>query len=127
MDDDPNLEYIPDATFHRSEESLDGGGVVLKLDGDIDMFISPSLGARLHQIAEEESGNVVVDMTDARFIDSSVLSTLVHAQNELQTHHHALAVVAAAPYTRRTFELTGLRDLLRVSESRDEAVGRLSA
>jgi anti-sigma B factor antagonist len=127
MDDDPNLEYIPEPTFHRSEESLDGGGVVLKLDGDIDMFISPSLGARLHQLAEEEAGNVVVDMTGARFIDSSVLSTLVHAQNELQTHHAALAVVATAPYTRRTFELTGLRDLLRVSESRDEAVGRLSA
>ena len=127
MDDDPIQEYIPDATFHRSEESLDGGGVVMKLDGDIDMFVSPSLGARLHQLAEEEAGNVVVDMTGARFIDSSVLSTLVHAQNELQTHHCALAVVAAAPYTRRTFELTGLRDLLRVSESRDEAVGRLSA
>lgn len=127
MDDDPIQDYIPDANFHRSEESLEGGGVMLKLDGDIDMFVSPSLGARLHQIAEQESGNVVVDMTGARFIDSSVLSTLVDAQKELQTHHAALAVVASAPYTRRTFELTGLRDLLRVCESRDEAVGRLSA
>jgi anti-anti-sigma factor len=126
MDDDPIQDYIPDANFHRSEESLAGGGVVLKLDGDIDMFVSPSLSKRFEEIAEQGAGNVVVDLSDARFIDSTVLETLVNAQKRLQSRKAALAVVANGPYTRRTFQLTGLDEVLRVSASRDEAVERLS-
>jgi anti-sigma B factor antagonist len=126
MDDDPIQEYIPDANFHRSEESLDGGGVVMKLDGDIDMFVSPSLTARFTEIAEKGPDRVVVDMSEARFIDSSVLEALVNAQNQLKQKHAGLAVVAPGPYTRRTFQLTGLNDVLNVSDSRDEAVNRLN-
>src|SRR4051794_37953039 len=118
MDVDFLHEMVPEATFRHREERDDAGRVVLELSGELDMFISPSLAARFHQLAEEGTHDVVVDLHDARFIDTTVLETFVDAQHELQDRKHALAVVAGTPYTRRTFELTGLESELRVSSSR---------
>jgi anti-sigma B factor antagonist len=126
MDADPFLDYIPHDTFDRREESLDGGKMVMKLGGELDMFVSPGIAARFHELAEDGTRDVVVELSDARFIDTTVLETFVAAQKELQDHRHSLAVVADRPYTRRTFELTGLNDVLRVCGSRDEALARLS-
>jgi anti-sigma B factor antagonist len=126
MDADPFLDYIPQHNFNRREESLDEGKMVMKLGGELDMFVSPGIAARFHELAEDGTHDVVVDLSDARFIDTTVLETFVAAQKELQDHKHSLAVVADRPYTRRTFELTGLNDVLRVSGSRDEALARLN-
>jgi anti-sigma B factor antagonist len=127
MDTDFLHAMVPEATFQHREEAIDAGRVVMQLGGELDMFISPALAARFHELAEDGTRDVVVDVNDARFIDTHVLDTFVAAQQELQAHQHSLAVVADHPYARRTFELTGLGDTLRVSRSRDEAVARLGA
>jgi anti-anti-sigma factor len=123
--DDFLSEIVPEATFKQCEEAIDAGRVVMRLEGELDMFISPALAARFHELAEDGTHDVLVDVNDARFIDTHVLETFVTAQQELQAHHHSLAVVAETPYARRTLELTGLEDTLRLSRSRDEAVARL--
>ncbi len=125
MDADPFLDYIPEGTFKRREEAVGGGTMVMELGGELDMFVSRGLAARFHELAEDGTRDVVVDLSDARFIDTTVLETFVTAQEELQSHAHCLSVVADAPYTRRTFELTGLNDVLRVCHSRDEALSKL--
>jgi anti-sigma B factor antagonist len=124
MDADFLDQMVPEATFKHREESM-AGGVLMELGGELDMFISPALAARFHELAEGGEQDVVVDLNEARFIDTHVLETFVNAQQELQAHHHALAVVADNPYARRTIELTGLDETLRISRSRDEALARL--
>jgi anti-anti-sigma factor len=127
VDFDPTQGYVPDGTFQHREEPLDESKLVVKLGGELDMFISPSISRRFHEIAEDGERDVVVDLSEVRYIDSTVLETFVHAQRELQDHEHALVVVAPEPYTQRTFELTGLTDVLRVCGSRDEALTKLTA
>ena len=126
MDPDFLDEMVPEATFKHREESIDAGRVVMRLGGELDMYISPALAARFHELAEDGTHDVVVELDEARYIDTHVLETFVTAQQELQAHHHALAVVADSPYARRTIELTGLDETLRVSRSRDEALARLN-
>lgn len=126
MDADYPDELIPEATFKHSEEADATGRVLMRLAGELDMFISPRLQARFHELAEDGTRDVVVDLTDARFIDTTVLETFVVAQRELQSHQHNLAVVADQPYARRTFELTGLDEELQVCNSRDEAFALLA-
>lgn len=127
MDADYSDELVPDATFKHSEEADAGGRVLMRLAGELDMFISPNLRARFHELAEDGTLDVVVDLTEARFIDTTVLDTFVVAQKELQSHQHNLAVVADRPYTRRTFELTGLDEELQVCNSHDEAFALLGS
>ena len=127
MDADYSHDLIPEATFKHSEEADSGGRVLMRLEGELDMFISPNLRARFHELAEDGTHDVVVDLTEARFIDTAVLETFVVAQKELQSHQHNLAVVADRPYTRRTFELTGLDEELQVCNSHDEAFALLGS
>lgn len=126
MDADFLDGLLPESTFKHREEAIDAGRVVMQLGGELDMFVSPALAARFHELAEDGTHDVVVDLSEARYIDTHVLETFVTAQQELQAHHHALAVVADSPYARRTIELTGLDDTLRVARSRDEALARLN-
>jgi anti-anti-sigma factor len=124
MDPDFFDEMVPETPFKHREQSSPGR-VFIELGGDLDMFVSHSLSARFHELAEIGTDDIVVDLNDARFIDTHVLEAFVTAQQELEANHHALAVVADNPYARRTIELTGLDETLRVSRSRDEALTRL--
>jgi anti-anti-sigma factor len=126
MENDPILDYVPEVAFSQREETLGGHDRVLKLDGELDMFITPWLRGRFHELAEERGTHLVVDLSDARFIDSTVLDAFVTGHGELTSHEGALAIVADKPYTKRTFELTGLDGLLQVCGSREEAFSRLS-
>jgi anti-sigma B factor antagonist len=119
------IDPVYEPAFTHHEEEIDAGRMVMELGGELDMFVSPRLAARFRELAEDGCHDVVVDLSDVRFIDTYALGTLLTAQQELQAHDHALAVVADRPYPRRTFEVTGLEEALRVSRSRDEALGRL--
>jgi anti-sigma B factor antagonist len=125
MDADFLDELVPEATFKQREEADAAGRVLMHLEGELDMFVSPKLAERFHELAVDGTHDVIVDLSDARFIDTTVLETFVAAQRELQSRRHSLAVVADQPYARRTFELTGLHETLRLSSSRDEALARL--
>ena len=125
MDADFLDEMVPEASFKHREEADAAGRVMMHLEGELDMLVSPRLAARFHELAEDGTHDVIVDLSDARFIDTTILQTFVEAQEELQRCRHSLAVVAARPYARRTFELTGLDKRLRLSSSRDEALARL--
>jgi anti-anti-sigma factor len=122
MDADFLDAMVPESSFKHREEAIGAGRVVMELGGELDMFVSSALAARFHALADND---VVVDLNEARYIDTHVLDTFVSAQQELQEHHHSLAVVADSPYARRTIELTGLDETLRISRSRDEALARL--
>jgi len=127
MDADYLHEMVPLATFERSEEADEAGRVFMHLSGELDMFVTPSLAARFHELAEDGTHDVVVDLSGARFIDTTVLETFVTAQHELESHQHGLALIADHPYARRAFELTGLDSTLCVCGSQDEALARLTA
>ena len=127
MDADFLDEMVTEASFKRREEAVGAGRVVMQLAGELDMYVSPSLAARFHELAEDGNNDVVVDVSEARFIDTTVLETFVTAQRELESHQHGLALIADHPYARRTFELTGLDSTLCVCGSQDEALARLTA
>jgi anti-sigma B factor antagonist len=126
MDADYLDHLLPEATFKRREEADPAGRVLMALEGELDMLVCPGLAARFHELAEDGTHDVVIDLSDARFIDTTVLETFVTAQRELRQHDHRLAVVAGQPYARRTFELTGLCEQLELCGSRDEAFARLA-
>jgi anti-sigma B factor antagonist len=127
MDSEFLDEMVPQTSFNRHEEAVGAGRVVMQLTGELDMYVSPGLAARFHELAEDGKNDVVVDVSEARFIDTTVLETFVTAQKELQDHKHSLAVVADRPYARRTLEVTGLEETLHLCGSRDEAFARLDA
>jgi anti-sigma B factor antagonist len=68
---------------------------------------------------------VIVDLTDATFIDSTTLGVLIGAVRRLRANEGRLSVVCNDRNVARTFELSGLDRVFDIFPTRDQAIARL--
>jgi anti-sigma B factor antagonist len=104
----------------------DQGAWVVTLRGEHDLSTEPSLGDALKQ-AFGGGSKVVVDLSQAEFIDSTVLRALAYGQQEAEEHaEHEIAIVApSGAFARRLLQLTGIDNLIRVFETRADALAAI--
>jgi anti-anti-sigma factor len=65
---------------------------------------------------------IIVDLGDVSFIDSTGLHVLLKARRRLEEVGGTLLVVCGDTNTRRVFEVSGVVELLRLVESRQNAI-----
>ena len=71
--------------------------------------------------------DVVVDLSEIAFMDSTVLSVLVHASEEAASRQHAFAVVASPKLApNRLLAVTGIDKRLRIYQTRADAFTALA-
>jgi anti-sigma B factor antagonist len=102
----------------------DTGVVVVVLTGEHDLYTAPGLQDRLSTLYEE-GVPFVVDLTQATFIDSSVLRVLLEARREADERGLGFAVALGqdeAPGVRRVLEVTGLVPVFPVLPARKDAI-----
>ena len=105
----------------RSED----GTAIVALRGEHESFTAPKLEQEL-DILIAEGLAVVVDLSEATFLDSSVVSVLLRAREDLEAHGHKLFLVlddTTGWSVRRLLEVTGLANVFALAPSRDVAVG----
>jgi len=104
--------------------------VMVAVHGEHDIASAPALRAAIDE-AFGRSQHVVVDLTPATFIDSTVLGVLLSARERAQEEEVGYAVVLDAAAgdvaVRRILEVTGLDVLLPVHTERDVAVAAAAA
>lgn len=100
-----------------------GDVVVVVVEGEHDIYTAPALRERLEE-ALGRDGGVVVDLTAATFVDSSILGALLDARRRAQEEGRGFVVLlgaAAEPGVRRILDITGLVPVLPVLGDRDKA------
>lgn len=104
-------------------EPTDAGVAVVKITGEHDLSTAPGLGSRLKRLIADRSP-VVIDLSPATFIDSSILGVILDAKRRAGAASLGFAVVNAGEgeAVRRVLEVTGLRTALPVHEAREEAL-----
>ena len=105
----------------RSED----GTAVVALRGEHESYTAPKLERELENVIAE-GRSVVVDLSNATFLDSSVVAVLLRAREELQAHERKFFLVlddTTGWSVRRLLEVTGLTNVFAVAPSRAVAVG----
>jgi anti-sigma B factor antagonist len=95
--------------------------VVAVLEGEHDIYTAPALRERLYEVVENGS-SLVIDLTGAAFIDSSVLGVLLGARRRAHEAGHGFAVVCdegSEAGVRRVLDVTGLIPVLPVVGDRE--------
>jgi anti-anti-sigma factor len=89
---------------------------VVSLQGEHDVSTADEVVATLRSI----SGNVLVDLGACEFIDSTTISALITASQELEREGQSLELVVPREnvVVSRTVDVVGLRGLLVVHEER---------
>ena len=101
------------------------GAPGLAIEGEVDVSTAPSLEPALDEAIRETEGAFVIDLSDLEFLDSSGLSVLLRARALLGRDERGLAVICPPGTVRRLFEIAGVRDLLFLFDSREEAAAAL--
>src|SRR5439155_25898369 len=114
------------ASFVLSEDTPDPETRVIAVEGEADMLTAVRFNESFFDAARSGTRQVVADLTDVNFIDSSMLNALVVGHRRMLRDRGRFAVVCNGHRVRRVFEVTGLGQILELFESREDALAQLS-
>jgi anti-sigma B factor antagonist len=107
--------------FVAATAPLDNGTPVVSAMGEIDLATAPELERTLLDVTEAGTGEVIVDLTGCRFLDSRGLRALIATKERLERSDRSLALVLSNPSVMRVFQITGLDELFEIHPSLDAA------
>jgi anti-sigma B factor antagonist len=94
---------------------------VIAVRGEVDLHTAPKFQYAIERAAQT-NGAVVVDMSGVAFMDSTALSALVRAKENLQKQGTSLRLAAPSKAVERIFAVTGFRDYFDIFPSREAAL-----
>jgi anti-sigma B factor antagonist len=102
----------------------DRGSVpVAHIEGELDVSSAPALRNRLYDAVTNDDLGLVVDLSDAIYVDSAGLNLLFELAERLTTRQVAFAVVyPEGGIVERVFTLVDIASVARVHHSVDAAV-----
>ena len=112
--------------FDIKTEELENDGYVIALSGEVDLYTAPEFKQQLLEVIGKGGKEVVVDLTETTFIDSTTLGVLVGGVKRLRPNGGQLSLVCSDRNITKIFEITGLNKVFPIYESRDEAVGNIA-
>jgi len=130
------------STFYViSEDTLANGVAVIAMGGEIDYCACPQLRERMFARIDEGARRIVLDLSDATFIDSTAIGVLVGALTRLRAHGGgSLALVCpdggegtlsvtcpgASGKVREIIQIAGIDAGVALCRSREEALSDLA-
>ena len=101
------------------------GGAVVGLQGEIDLYHSPSLKKELAEVAKKKPGYVILNFEAVKYIDSSGLATIIDLYQQLKVYGGKLALIGLSIQVRSVFEVARLHQVFAIYDSEEQAVANL--
>jgi len=96
------------------DESPRSDGVDLALSGDLDMSATFALEPVLDRVLADNPRELVLDLGDVPFVDSSGLGLLIATHERATNADVDMAIKGAGPEIQRVFTIAGLDGVLPV-------------
>ena len=116
------LRYTPLPMDLDLETSTRDGHAVLALRGEIDVYTAPLLRQAILDLIEQGKLNVVIDMHEVDFLDSTGLGVLVGGLKRVKSNEGDLRLVVTQDRIMKIFDITGLAKVFPIFTSTDEAL-----
>ena len=110
--------------FATATEQLDTGTPVVSVMGEVDLATVPALAQTLGGVADDRTGDVIVDLTGCRFLDSRGLGALIAIRVRLERSDRRLALVLANQSVLRIFQIMQLDEVFEIYPSLRAALDR---
>jgi anti-sigma B factor antagonist len=97
------------------------GAVCLLLSGEVDLANADDLRAHLDAVAQNDN-NLIVDMAELRYIDSSGIKTLMDAHRIFKGTKRQMVLAAVPPTVQRILDIVGVDRMVPVFASIEAAL-----
>jgi anti-sigma B factor antagonist len=108
--------------FDSKVEQVAADVWVIALTGEIDLYTAPEFKQQLIDVIAQGAKQVVVDLTETTFIDSTTLGVLVGGVKRLRPNEGQLSIVCSDRNITKIFEITGLNRVFTIHADRAEAL-----
>jgi anti-sigma B factor antagonist len=112
--------------FSVNTEQLSDDAYLIALAGEVDLYTAPEFKQELLDVINKGGRQVVIDLSETTFIDSTTLGVLVGGVKRLRTNEGQLSLICSDRNIIKIFEITGLDRVFTIHPTRDEAVAALS-
>ena len=100
----------------------EGDSLIFKLRGSLDLATSPTVRAALLDATQKGKQNIVIDLTQLEFLDSTGLGALIGAHRRATEHQGSFKLIVAEGSIARLLTITGLMRVFAVYHTLDDAV-----
>ena len=95
---------------------------VLPLKGEIDLHVSPTLTQSLNAMAEKKPERIVIDLSDATYIDSAGLAALILAMKAVEAYGGMFFLAGLHETMRSILESSRLDQIFEIFPDADTAL-----
>jgi len=93
----------------------EGDRTVVVLQGEVDFATRPILSDALSRVIAWRVGDVVIDLSEATFIDTAIIRALAVANELLERSGRRMTFRSPSRVAAQVMQLFGLTDLIEVS------------
>src|SRR3569623_1028703 len=117
-------QSVAGMNFDIKTEQLGDEAYVISLAGEVDLYTAPEFKQQLLEVIGQGGKEVVVDISNTTFIDSTTLGVLVGGVKRLRSNDGQLSLVCSDRNITKIFEITGLDRVFTIYPTRDDAVAK---
>jgi anti-sigma B factor antagonist len=99
-----------------------GDIVILDIAGEIDLYNAPEIKDIINKLIEEKKFNVIINLEQVSYIDSSGIGALISSLSNLKKYQGGLKIINVFASVRKVFELTKLTSFFEIYALEEEAV-----
>src|SRR5918998_1124001 len=103
---------------------IEGERTVVEVAGEIDVYTAPKLRETIVSLVEAGQKNLVVNLEQVEFLDSTGLGVLVGGLKRVRTQEGSLELVCTQERLLKIFRITGLGKVFAIHGSQAEATAQ---
>ena len=107
---DPSTSRSTERGYALSQIAGDGDVITLVISGEIDLSNADQFDDELHRILNGTDRQLVLDLHDCSFIDSTAIRVLIKIAHEQRQHGRALGLSRIGHEPKRYLQIAGLLD-----------------
>ncbi|MEO6858761.1 MAG: STAS domain-containing protein [Solirubrobacteraceae bacterium] len=104
----------------RVDVRTEGQTAIVVVRGELDLATSPELEAQLQKVWDSGNEQLVIDLRELEFMDSTGLSIIVKAHQRLTEGGRQLSIVRGSQQVQRLLDLTGVSERLQLVDTPEE-------
>lgn len=102
-----------------------GGKTIVAVAGEIDVYTAPKLRDKITELVADGVYDIVIDMEEVEFLDSTGLGVLVGGLKKVRAHDGSMRLICNQERLLKIFRITGLAKVFAIHSSQADALADL--
>ncbi len=97
------------------------------VSGEIDVYTSPKVKEAINALIEEGHYNLIINLEQVRYIDSTGLGILIGALKKVREHSGNIFLVCVDQQIKKVFTITGLVKIFKIFDNNEAAIAAFAS